>query len=88
MPASRRAPRSRWVPGHQAVLFAGAMRDPVRNTWIVDFGLICCAAIIPLAVICGPIRGIPLFWTAVDCSFAPGAAIPLWIARRAIQRSA
>lgn len=78
MPASRRAPRSRWFPGI----------DPVRNAWIVDFGLICCAAIIPLAVICGPIRGIPLFWTAVDCSFAPGAAIPLWIARRAIQRSA
>lgn len=68
-----------------AVLFAGAMRDPLHNLWIVDFGLICCAGVIPLALICGPIRGIPPFWTAIDCAFAPAAAVPLWIARRALR---
>ncbi len=69
-----------------AVLFLGAMRDPVRNRWIVEFGLISCLAIIPLALICGPLRGIPRFWQAVDCSFSLFAGLPLWLALRAIRR--
>ena len=70
-----------------AVLFLGALRDPVRNIWIVQFGLICCVAVIPLALICGPIRGIPWFWLAVDCAFAPLAGIPLWMAYRLLRKS-
>jgi hypothetical protein len=67
-----------------AVLFLGAMRDPLRNIWVVQFGLICCAGILPLALVCGPLRGIPWYWTLVDCAFAPAAALPLWIAHRAL----
>lgn len=70
-----------------AVLFVGAMRDPLKNIWIVQFGLICCVAIIPLALICGPIRGIPWYWLMVDCAFAPAAAAPLWIAYRILRKA-
>lgn len=42
-----------------AVAFYGPYRDPVRNIWVVEFGMIACAGIVPLALICGPIRGIP-----------------------------
>ena len=69
-----------------AVLFLGAIRDPVRNRWIVEFGLISCAAVIPLALICSPLRGIPWFWTLVDCAFAPAAGLPLWLAWRGIRK--
>jgi len=38
-----------------AILFMGAMRDPVRNVWVVQFGLVACALIPILAGISIPI---------------------------------
>lgn len=67
-----------------AVAFIGPWREPVRNRWVIDWGLICCAGIVPLVLIAGPVRGIPWFWQLVDCSFAVGGAIPLWLVRREI----
>jgi hypothetical protein len=67
-----------------AVAFIGPLREPVRNKWIIDWGLICCAAIIPLALICGPLRGIPLYWRLIDCSFGVVGAIPLLWCRKLI----
>jgi len=40
-----------------AVLFLGAMHDPARNVWVVQFGLIACALIPILAGISIPFRG-------------------------------
>jgi hypothetical protein len=68
-----------------AILFLGPYRDPVRNQWVVTFGLICCIGVLPLALIAGPIRGIPIGWRLIDCSFGIFGAIPLVICRRAIQ---
>lgn len=68
-----------------ALLFYGAYKDPVRNIWIVEFGMIACISVIPLAFICGPIRGIPLYWRIIDSSFGLFGIIPLWIMRRQIQ---
>src|SRR5215471_13201322 len=42
-----------------AVAFIGPYIDPVRNKWIITFGLIACAGVIPLTLIAGHIRGIP-----------------------------
>lgn len=68
-----------------AVAFWGPLRDPVRNVWVVQFGMIACVGIVPLALICGPIRDIPWFWTLIDLSFALGAFPPLWFAYRHIR---
>lgn len=65
-----------------AVAFIGPWRDPVRNRWIIDWGLICCVAVIPLALIAGAYRGLPLGWRLIDCSFGVFGAIPLLIVRR------
>jgi hypothetical protein len=62
-----------------AILFIGPYRDPVKNIWVIEFGLISCALILPLAFIAGPFRGIPLGWQLIDCSFGIFGAIPLWI---------
>jgi hypothetical protein len=67
-----------------AAAFIGPYRDPVRNKWIVDWGLICCAGIIPLALICGPLRGIPFYWQMIDCSFGVIGCIPLLFCRKYI----
>ncbi|MDB5047426.1 MAG: rane protein [Fibrobacteres bacterium] len=69
-----------------ATAFWGPWKDPVRNAWVIDFGMIACASIIPLAFICGPIRGIPLYWSLIDCSFGVIGVIPLWLARRDVRR--
>jgi len=69
-----------------AIMFAGAIRDPVRNVWIVQCGLIMCALVPVLAGICIPIRELPLVWFWIDFTFAPAAALPLWIALRNIRR--
>jgi hypothetical protein len=66
--------------------FIGALRDPVRNRWIVEWGMIACALVIPLAFICGPIRGIPIYWRLIDCSFGVFGIIPLWLTRSYILR--
>jgi hypothetical protein len=68
-----------------AVAFAGPIRDPVRNKWVVQFGMIACILVIPLALICGPLRGIPAFWTPIDCSFGVVGVIPLLLAARQIR---
>ncbi|NQT37725.1 MAG: hypothetical protein HQ581_09565, partial [Planctomycetes bacterium] len=70
-----------------AILFAGAIRDPVRNVWIVQCGLVICLLVPVLAGICIPIRGLPMVWFWIDCAFAPAAALPLWIALRDIRRA-
>jgi hypothetical protein len=67
-----------------AVAFIGPYIDPVRNKWVITFGLIACAGVIPLALIAGQIRGIPLPWRLIDCSFGVFGALPLLICRRSI----
>jgi hypothetical protein len=67
-----------------AVAFIGPYIDPVRNKWVVTFGLIACIGVIPLALIAGPIRGIPFGWRLIDCSFGVFGSIPLLLCRRLI----
>ena len=65
-----------------AIAFVGAWRDPVRNQWLFDFGLIACALVVPYALVFGAARGIPSWWRLIDCSFGVFGAIPLWLCRR------
>lgn len=60
-----------------AMFFVGPWLHPVRNAWVLWVGLVACAAVLPLALICGPIRGIPFYWRLIDCSFGVLGAIPL-----------
>lgn len=69
-----------------AIAFLGPLVNPVRNIWIVQWGVIMCLAIVPTVLIAGAVRGIPWGWQLVDSSFAVGAAIPLVIAWRLIRR--
>lgn len=73
-----------------AVAFVGPLVDPVRNVWVTIWGLIMCAGIVPLALIAGAIRGLPVGWQLIDISFGVVAAVPLTIAlvlTRRLERS-
>lgn len=65
-----------------AVAFIGALRDPVRNVWLFTFGMIACVMVVPYAFIFGGLRGIPLGWRLIDCSFGVFGLIPLWLCRK------
>ena len=69
-----------------AVLFVGPLKDPVKNKWVIEFGIICCIAIVPLALIAGNIRQIPIFWQMIDCSFGILGIIPLILCRINIKK--
>jgi hypothetical protein len=69
-----------------ALFFIGPLKDPVRNIWVIEWGMIACVAIIPLAFIAAPIRGIPLYWTLIDCSFGIIGIIPLYVVWKWIKK--
>ena len=69
-----------------AILFIGPWKDPVRNKWVVEFGMIACILIIPFACIAGHFRGIPYWWRAIDCSFGIIGLLPLGICYRKIKQ--
>ena len=64
----------------------GPLRDPVRNIWVIEFGMIACLMVIPFALIMGPIRGIPPYWRLIDCSFGVVGIVPLFICWKAIKK--
>lgn len=67
-----------------AVAFIGPFVDPLQNKWVITFGLIACAGVVPLALIAGQVRGIPMGWRLIDCSFGVIGSVPLLVCRRCI----
>ncbi len=61
--------------------FIGPFREPVRNKWIIDWAMLACFGVFPLALIAGPIRDIPWFHIVIDCSFGVFGLIPLLIVK-------
>lgn len=68
------------------ILFIGPLKDPVKNKWVIEFGMIACVLIIPFAFIAGHYRGIPLGWRFIDCAFGVLGLIPLSICLLKIQQ--
>jgi hypothetical protein len=76
--------------GHVAIAlaFIGPLRDPAKNLWVVEFGMLTCLLVIPWTLVFGSLRGIPVFWMLIDMSFGIVGVIPLWLARRRILKLA
>jgi len=68
-----------FAPFVLALLFIGPLLDPVKNIWVIEFGMIACVLIFPVALIAGAFRGIPIGWRLIDCSFGVFGFLPLWI---------
>jgi len=69
-----------------AMAFIGPYRDPVKNIWVIEWGMMSCVAVLFLALIVGPLRDIPFYWQLIDCSFGLIGFIPLMICRRKIKQ--
>ncbi|HET9315800.1 MAG TPA: hypothetical protein VFQ51_09425, partial [Vicinamibacteria bacterium] len=65
-----------------ALVFVGALQDPVRNRWLYLFGMIACALVLPFALGFGALRGIPFWWRLVDCCFGVFGFVPALLCHR------
>jgi hypothetical protein len=74
--------------GHLVIagFFIGPMIRPETGRSVIYTGIVACLAVIPLALICGPIRGIPFYWRLIDCSFGVIGIIPLLYCLRLLKR--
>jgi hypothetical protein len=69
-----------------AIAFIGPLKDPVKNLWVIEFGMIACVLVVPYALVFGQVRGIPILWRGIDTLFGIIGIIPLWITRKYILR--
>lgn len=69
-----------------AIAFLGVLHNPVKNIWVIQFGIIACILVIPWALIFGSIRGIPIWWQFIDMSFGLLGLIPLLVAYKHARR--
>ena len=68
-----------------SIPFLMAIRDPIRHSWVITYGISACFAVLPFAIVFGAIRGIPLFWRGVDTLFGLGGLIVLMVLRRQLK---
>ena len=66
--------------GHLVIslFFIEPCRKPGTCQGNLIIGMVACVAIVPLALICGAIRGIPFYWRLIDCSFGVVGIMPLF----------
>jgi hypothetical protein len=60
-----------------AIFFVGPWLRPAGSGTVLWAGVAACLLVIPLAFVCGGIRGIPVYWQLIDCSFGVFGMVPL-----------
>ena len=68
-----------------AIAFIGPLKDPVKNEWVVRWGMIASALSVLMAFGWEWLRGIPLWWSCIDASVAIAAFVILWLCNKWIR---
>jgi len=68
-----------------AIAFIGPLKDPVKNEWVVRWGMIASALSVLMAFGWERLRAIPLWWSCIDASIAVVAFFILWFCNKWIQ---
>ena len=68
-----------------AIAFIGPLKDPVKNEWVVQWGMIASALSVLMSFGWEWLRGIPLWWSCIDASVAIAAFVILWLCNKWIQ---
>jgi hypothetical protein len=68
--------------GHIAIalFFIAPWREPGAHLEVIRMGMLACVLVVPLAMLCGAVRGIPFYWRLIDCTFGLGGIVPLGFA--------
>lgn len=68
-----------------AIAFLGPLKDPIKNEWVVRWGMIASALSVVMALGWERRRAIPLWWSCIDAAIAIVAFIVLWLCDRWIK---
>ena len=60
-----------------ALFFFDPLIRPSESRSVLYAGIAACILLVPLALVCGAIRGIPFYWRLIDCSFGILGVVPL-----------
>ena len=73
--------------GHIAIalFFVEPLFRPAASRPVLRAGMVACVLVVPLALICGQIRGIPFYWRLIDCSFGVLGLFPLIYCQRLLR---
>ena len=71
-----------------ALFFVGPVVRPAEGRSAVYAGVAACVLVIPFALICGAVRGIPIYWRLIDCSFGVCGVLPLLYCLRLLRHIA
>ncbi len=72
-----------------ALAFIGPWRDPIKNIWVIDFGIIVSLLILPVVFILGYQSEVPIWWSLIDYIFGViSAALLLYIKQQVNQLEA
>ena len=69
-----------------AIAFIGPLRDPIKNQWVVKWGMIVAALGIVMAFGWERMRDIPIWWSFVDAGISYVAFLVLWFCNRWIEK--
>ncbi|MBS1749027.1 MAG: hypothetical protein JST63_03910 [Bacteroidetes bacterium] len=69
-----------------AIAFIGPLKDPLKNEWVVSWGIIACTLSIVMALVWERLRDIPMWWSIVDALIAIIALIILWLCNNWIKQ--
>ena len=69
-----------------ALFFIGPLLNPRSGRAAIYAGIAACIGVIPLALICGAIRDVPLWWRLIDCSFGIIGILPLLYCLRMLRQ--
>lgn len=65
-----------------AIAFLGPLKDPVKNEWVVRWGMIASALSVLMALGWENIRDIPFWWSILDALLSVVAFIILWLCNK------
>ncbi len=68
-----------------AIAFIGPLKDPVKNEWVITWGMIASALSVIMALGWERVRAIPLWWSCIDALIAIVAFIILWLCSKWIK---
>ena len=69
-----------------ALAFFGPLRNPIKNQWVVEWGMIASGLTILMALVAERFRDIPFFWSVIDAVIGIGAFFILWLCNRWINQ--
>lgn len=60
-----------------AIAFLGPLKDPIKNEWVIIWGMIASVLSVLIALCWERLRGVPIWWSCIDAAIAVIAFIIL-----------